>query len=116
MAEPQSGRVDISAPLRGSAGVVRYFTWGCGRALGIDPDSGYIGVLRDRYSFKSATNRNPGDVDLSSHYRKGVKGDWLNFFDWELAEAFDARFGDICDRLGYDRVAVVLDCVRLGRG
>ncbi|MFG0284953.1 MAG: sulfotransferase domain-containing protein [Phycisphaerales bacterium JB039] len=44
-----------------------------------------------------------GDEDLASVVRKGVAGDWRNWFSPEQAEAFEMRCGLWLDRHGYDR-------------
>jgi hypothetical protein len=46
--------------------------------------------------------RKRGVEDTTSHYRKGVAGDWVNHFTPEHAEGFVARFGDLLIRLGYE--------------
>jgi hypothetical protein len=46
--------------------------------------------------------RERGVEDVTSHYRKGIAGDWVNHFSPRHAEAFDANFGDLLIRLGYE--------------
>jgi hypothetical protein len=46
--------------------------------------------------------RERGQEDMTSHYRKGIAGDWANYFTRQHAEAFDERFGDLLVRLGYE--------------
>jgi restriction endonuclease Mrr len=43
-----------------------------------------------------------GVENVMSHYRKGVAGDWINHFTRQHAEAFEASFGDLLTRLGYE--------------
>jgi sulfotransferase family protein len=71
--------------------------------LGLKLDDSYVADLEEKYSFRSIAKRDPGKEDKGSHYRKGVQGDWANHFDSVLAAAFDARYGDVCDSLGYSR-------------
>jgi hypothetical protein len=49
-----------------------------------------------------AGGRTRGTEDPSSHYRKGVAGDWRNYFKGEHIEAFSEQFGDLLVRLGYE--------------
>jgi hypothetical protein len=65
-------------------------------------------AFRTRFESR-AGGRKAGQEDPSSHYRKGVAGDWVNHFTPAHAEAFEERFGDLLPRLGYaedwDRMA-----------
>jgi lipopolysaccharide transport system ATP-binding protein len=47
--------------------------------------------------------RRAGDADLASHYRKGIAGDWRNYFTPRVADAFKARFGNVLVATGYER-------------
>ena len=71
--------------------------------IGLSLDAAYIATLREKYAFRNFANRDPGEEDRSSHYRKGVQGDWADHFDAALARAFDDRYGNVCDMLGYER-------------
>jgi lipopolysaccharide transport system ATP-binding protein len=72
--------------------------------LGLPVRAGVVRRMEHRHSFRSTTKgRAPGDEDTSSPLRKGVEGDWINYFDAELARQFDDAYGDVCDRLGYGR-------------
>ncbi|UOM34963.1 sulfotransferase domain-containing protein [Acuticoccus sp. I52.16.1] len=64
-------------------------------------DPAGLDALRQKYSFAAMTARDAGVEDRTSHYRKGVAGDWANYFDADLAAAFDARFGGLTAMLGY---------------
>jgi hypothetical protein len=57
--------------------------------------------------------RERGSEDVGSHYRKGIAGDWVNYFTREHAEAFQDKFGDLVGRLGYEANA---DWVARARG
>ncbi|MGB5832307.1 MAG: sulfotransferase domain-containing protein [Thiohalocapsa sp.] len=59
-------------------------------------------VYDNRFARKTA-GRRPGDEDPMSHYRKGVSGDWENYFTPELTARFNHLFGDILSRLSYPR-------------
>jgi len=62
-----------------------------------------IEILRTKYSFSKIAKREAGMEDTSSHFRKGVAGDWKNYFDGALSTLFDDRYGMLCDRIGYAR-------------
>jgi hypothetical protein len=46
--------------------------------------------------------RRAGTEDTSSHYRKGVAGDWINHFTPAHVEAFNERFDGLLQKLGYE--------------
>jgi hypothetical protein len=49
-----------------------------------------------------AGGRKPGEEDPASHYRKGLPGDWRNYFDAKHIDAFKARYGPLVIKLGYE--------------
>ena len=55
-----------------------------------------------KYSFQAQTGRKPGAEVRGAFIRKGVAGDWKNHFSREAGEIFDAAFGDVLLRLGYE--------------
>jgi Sulfotransferase domain len=58
--------------------------------------------LSDRYAFKQISGgREAGVEDQHNHYRKGVAGDWQNYFDPSLRRYFREVTGDLLDVLGY---------------
>jgi hypothetical protein len=55
------------------------------------------GKLRDivsRFSFKSQSGREPGSIKKSSFVRKGISGDWMNYFNSESTEICNDFFGN----------------------
>lgn len=58
-------------------------------------------VYSNRFSAK-AGGRKQGEEDRGSHYRKGVAGDWVNYFDDDIKKAFTDRFDDLLVKLGYE--------------
>ena len=58
-------------------------------------------VYAQRFEAQTAGRRR-GCEDVTSHYRKGVEGDWINYFSRHHIEAFQWHFGDLVERLGYD--------------
>ncbi len=64
------------------------------------PKSTLEAVLK-RYSFRQMAQRHQGVEDASSHYRKGLVGDWVHYFDESVEEVFRDETGDLLERLGY---------------
>jgi hypothetical protein len=64
---------------------------------------GYVPWALDYFTFAkmSNSNRKPGEVDEMNHYRKGIPGDWRNYFTERHLKAFRQRYGDLAERLGY---------------
>ena len=56
----------------------------------------------ERHSFEKVSGRRPGEENVRSFMRKGVVGDWKNYFDREARERFYAYAGDALVRLGYE--------------
>ena len=56
--------------------------------------------------FKKKTNRKPGHENKNSFFRKGVSGDWRNYFDSECVEFFrnekQGRWNSILIKMGYE--------------
>jgi hypothetical protein len=64
----------------------------------IPPDE--LAALLSRYSFSNMRTDRPAGPS-SGHYRKGKAGDWRNYFDDEIYQAFVAATGDLVELLGY---------------
>ena len=61
-------------------------------------------VHDNRFETKTA-GRKEGEEDVTSHYRKGVAGDWRNHFTQAHVDEFKTRYGDLLVRLGYEQSA-----------
>lgn len=71
--------------------------------IGIPISPGQLEQLLEKYSFsKLSGGRNPGEENKKNHYRKGISGDWKNYFKPEHNEAFRRSAGDIVTDLGYE--------------
>nr|WP_165909481.1 sulfotransferase [Shinella sp. JR1-6] len=46
--------------------------------IGVHTSKEIINDIVYSNSFQSFTNRNPGEMDINSFYRKGISGDWVN--------------------------------------
>ncbi|WP_417897201.1 sulfotransferase domain-containing protein [Bacillus haimaensis] len=53
--------------------------------------------------FSKQTGRKPGIEDINSHNRKGIKGDWRNYFTEEIKEIFKEHYNDILVLTGYEK-------------
>jgi len=68
---------------------------------GISKSEVSIQNILERYSFEALTNRAAGQTDFSSHLRKGVAGDWANYFTQEIQQEFARVHGNLPVALGY---------------
>lgn len=57
----------------------------------------------ERLSFQARSGRKAGESDKYSHYRKGVAGDWKNYFAREHGELWEALFPRFLQNIGYER-------------
>lgn len=56
-----------------------------------------------QFSFTNITGRSRGTEDTSSHFRKGIAGDWRNYFDDKLKEKFKEQYGDVLIHTEYEQ-------------
>lgn len=54
-------------------------------------------------SFEKRAGRRRGQEDVSSHFRKGITGDWRNHFTPRVKEIFKERWGKLLVDQGYER-------------
>ncbi|MGD8817096.1 MAG: sulfotransferase domain-containing protein [Acidobacteriota bacterium] len=72
------------------------------RITGEEVDAWQLSTTIEKMSMVRQTGRSPGEDDIKQHIRKGVAGDWTNYFSRETAELFDDLAGDTLVRLGYE--------------
>ncbi len=65
-------------------------------------DNQLIDII-EKNSFERITSRKPGQEDVNSHYRKGISGDWKNYFDEQVTREFKRRFGYVLIETGYEQ-------------
>ncbi|MBI5944981.1 MAG: sulfotransferase domain-containing protein [Chloroflexi bacterium] len=53
--------------------------------------------------FESASGRKRGEEDVTSHYRKGIVGDWKNHFTDRVKEEFKKKYGQVLIDTGYEK-------------
>jgi hypothetical protein len=59
--------------------------------------------MLQRHSFeRKSGGRNRGAEDIKHHYRKGVAGDWHNYFTPKVKDAFKQRYPDLLTKLNYE--------------
>lgn len=66
------------------------------------PDDTLMGLLADHSFQVLSGGRQPGKEDASSHYRKGVPGDWKNSFTSAHVTKFKAVIGELLACAGYE--------------
>jgi hypothetical protein len=72
--------------------------------LGVDTEGKLVERCVSSASFeKLSKGRERGQEDPSSFYRKGVAGDWKNYFTEEDRRIFKEEAGELLIRLGYER-------------
>lgn len=70
--------------------------------LDVDMPESKFDNLLERCAFKRLSGgRQQGKEDANSHYRKGIPGDWENYFDSSISTYFRDVTGDLLDVLGY---------------
>ena len=59
--------------------------------------------ITERHSFqKKAAGRQKGVEKQTHHYRKGIAGDWRNYFEPVHIAEFKRRYNDVLLKLGYE--------------
>jgi hypothetical protein len=61
-----------------------------------------LGILHECDFRQRAKGRKPGEEDRGSHFRKGVRGDWLNHFTVAHLLEFKRRYEDLLFQFGYE--------------
>jgi hypothetical protein len=68
----------------------------------LDLNPALVEQVVNRHSFaKLSGGRVPGQQDNHSHYRRGMPGDWLNYFTPRLAARFEYLYNDVLLLGGY---------------
>lgn len=53
--------------------------------------------------FEIVTGRQRGEENIQAHQRKGISGDWKNYFSPNVKNKFKERFGDVLIKTGYEK-------------
>ncbi len=71
--------------------------------LDITPSDKMLTNAIQQYCFKKLSDgRLPGQEDRHHHYRKGIVGDWRNYFSETITARYKEVFGSVHEQLGYD--------------
>jgi hypothetical protein len=54
-------------------------------------------------SFDAATGRKRGQENIKEHLRKGIAGDWRNYFTDRVKAEFKLKYGDVLIETGYEK-------------
>ncbi|MGH7858702.1 MAG: sulfotransferase domain-containing protein [Candidatus Binatia bacterium] len=66
------------------------------------PAERLLGIVYENDFTRKSGGRKPGEEDVTSHYRKGVAGDWMNHFRPEHVAMFKKKYDDVLVKLGYE--------------
>ena len=70
--------------------------------LGVEVTPKHVSACVDSASFsRLSQGRHRGEEDRLSHFRKGIVGDWINHFDNDALNRFEAVAGDLLRELSY---------------
>jgi hypothetical protein len=70
--------------------------------IGVHRDLIEKAVIENRFE-KLSGGRAAGEEEASAHYRKGVAGDWHNYFSPPVTAAFKKHYGNLLIAAGYER-------------
>lgn len=65
-------------------------------------DDGLAASIVDKHSFERVSGRRVGEADIGSFLRKGVVGDWTNYFNHDACVRFGRYAGNALIKLGYE--------------
>jgi hypothetical protein len=65
-------------------------------------DEDRLHAIVDKFSFENQTKRKKGEESKKSFLRKGIRGDWKNYFNEESKEQFKRYSQNILIELGYE--------------
>jgi hypothetical protein len=68
-----------------------------------EPENSRLKDIATKYTFAAQAKRKPGDEKNNSFMRKGIVGDWKNYFTKETSEIFDYYAGKELILLGYEK-------------
>ncbi|MEM9388421.1 MAG: sulfotransferase domain-containing protein [Pseudomonadota bacterium] len=71
-------------------------------SIGHELPEKHVQEVVDSFSFQRVTGRAPGVEDKGAFMRKGIVGDWENYFTDEALDIFERYAGDCNRRLGYE--------------
>lgn len=66
------------------------------------PKSTLNAIIRRNSFERMSGGRRRGEENIQNHYRKGISGDWKNWFTPALKEAFKLHYPTLLETLGYE--------------
>jgi hypothetical protein len=64
-------------------------------------DTAFKTIVKDN-SFQNISGRKQGEEDQSKHQRKGISGDWQNYFNESMKDDFKEKFQSTLTATGYE--------------
>lgn len=71
--------------------------------LNLEISDSALNELLNKNSFQKLSGRESGNENKNSHYRKGISGDWKNYFKDQHKILFKEIFGNQLIKLGYEK-------------
>ena len=59
--------------------------------------------IYEQYTFEKIARRKRGEENQRKHFRKGVSGDWKNYFTSRHKELFKEMYPEVLVKLGYEQ-------------
>ena len=69
----------------------------------LEVDKARLNDVIQQFSFENQTNRKKGEESKTSFLRKGISGDWINYFGEKEKEIFKKYTKDLLVELGYEK-------------
>jgi hypothetical protein len=69
---------------------------------GHPPDAELVESVVKKHDFAKVTKRKHGEEDSSAFVRKGISGDWKNYFSRDAAQVYDKYAGALLHKCGYE--------------
>jgi hypothetical protein len=102
--EEHKGKLEqIKSSVRSALNVAHHHgRWPLGKRLSQLPAGRLLSIVHENRFETKTGGRKEGQELVTSHYRKGVAGDWANHFSDAHVDAFKARYNDLLIQLGYE--------------
>lgn len=85
----------LANPVQELAQIIKQITGECA-------DDNKVITICEKHSFVNLTGREPGDAESDADMRKGIAGDWKNYFNRESGRVFASKANSALLHLGYE--------------